>query len=117
MTDASTQSLDDALNAASISPNGGVAESTSRRSWSFTAQVASLDPGGAACRLHRVAADMTIDELAQTLTQLRAQCRNNASPSVRKAAARTGGEYTTEVCEFVSPRGLLYIATIVTRTT
>lgn len=117
MTEQAPNPTDAAIDAALLSPEDGVSEPTSRRPWSFTSQVTNLEPGGVASRLHRVSPDTTLERMAETLTQLRAQCRNNASPSVRKAASRTGGEYTIEVCEFVTPKGQFYIATIVTRTT
>ena len=109
--------LEDALDAALAKPDDAVPEPTSRRPWSFTSQVASLEPGDTACRLHQLDPDTTLSEMSESLTKLRAKCRNNVAPSVRQAASRTGGEYTIEVCDFVTPRGQFYVATIVTRTT
>lgn len=117
MTTDSQLPIDAVLTQALQTPEDGVQEPTSRRPWSFTSQVANLEPGQVACRLHPVDPASTLEQVSETITQLRAQCRNNASPSVRKAAARTGGVYTTEVCDLLTPKGQLYIATIVTRIT
>lgn len=116
MTNKSTTVDDNLLNAALMAPEDDVAEPSSKRPWSFASQVSKLEVGGVACRLLKLEGEKTLNEIGESLTELRRQCRNNATPSVKRAAAQTGGEYSIEVCDFVTPRGMFYVATIVTRT-
>lgn len=87
-----------------------------RKSASFAAAVADLQPGDTAARSHALNGSMTLDEFAADLTAMKIMLRNNAAPAVKAARERTGGLYSVEVGESILPSGKITLVVLVTRT-
>lgn len=85
------------------------------RSSSFAAMVSDLEVGDSASRVHRINPDMTLEEVAENMSEMKDMMRNNAAPAVKAARTRTGGAYSIEVGDMVMPGGRMYLVVVVTR--
>lgn len=102
--------------AAIASPEQAVSHPGGTRAASFTSVVAALDVGETATRSIQVSPYTNLDEIAKQIAQWRDTLRNNVGASVRAARQRTGGDYTIEVCDCLTPRSRMFVVAFVTRT-
>lgn len=92
-----------------------VSAPTRKRSSSFASVISDLDVGETASRAVRVDQSLTLAEYTERYAALREALRNNVAPSVRQAKLRTGGEYSVEVVDTLTPSRSLFIVALVTR--
>lgn len=97
-------------------PDPVVPEPTQRRSNSFATQVAELEIGESVSRVSPIPDTLSLHELQQVMSTMRQTLRNNTTPSVRQAMARTGGEYRIEVADTRTASDRFFLVAIVTRT-
>lgn len=83
---------------------------------SFVAVLCDLDVGGSAVRNHSPNADITLAQLAEELSEMKAMISNNVRPSVRIATEKTGFTYSVETSQTITSAGRVYVQVIVTRT-
>lgn len=83
---------------------------------SFVAILCDLDVGASAVRNHSPNADITLSQLAEELSEMKAMISNNVRPSVRIATEKTGFSFTVETSQTLTPTGRVYVQVIVTRT-
>lgn len=83
---------------------------------SFVAVLCDLDVGGSAVRNHSPNADITLTQLAEELSEMKAMISNNVRPSVRIATEKTGFTYSVETSQTITSAGRVYVQVIVTRT-
>lgn len=82
---------------------------------SFASQVSALNPGESVSRIHSPNENLTLKELRAELSEMKAMVRNNTTPAVTAARRTTGGSYTIETSETITPGGSIFIVCIVTR--
>lgn len=104
------------IKAAMAKPDPVIAEPTARRSTSFATQVTELEVGESVSRVSPIPDTMSLHELQQAMPTMRQALRNNTTPSVRQAMARTAGEYRIEVADTRTASDRFYLVAIVTRT-
>lgn len=83
---------------------------------SFVAVLCDLDVGGSAVRNHSPNTDITLTQLAEELSEMKAMISNNVRPSVRIATEKTGFTYSVETSQTITSAGRVYVQVIVTRT-
>jgi hypothetical protein len=103
------------LAAALEAPESDIAQPGRGRSSSFTAQVADLALGETASKLLPVEPSAALCDIQKDLPAIRERLRNNVASSVRHAKARTGGNYSVEVCDLHTPTGQWFTIALVTR--
>lgn len=84
---------------------------------SFVAVLCDLDVGSSAVRNHSPHPMMTLTQLAEELSEMKAMISNNVRPSVRIATEKTGFTYSVETSQTITSTGRVYVQVIVTRTT
>lgn len=94
----------------------GVEPPNRQRSSSFTAVIADLIPGEHCSKVLEIDSSHTLATVSEHMPTWRQELRNNVTPSVRNARARTGGEYTIEVGEMTTGTRRLFLVAVVTRT-
>lgn len=82
---------------------------------SFAAVVSDLAIGESASRTHMLNDSMTLAQMRQDMSEMKAMISNNVRPSVAVAKKRTGGEYRVETGETITTGGRVYLLVIVTR--
>lgn len=83
---------------------------------SFVAILCDLDVGSSAVRNHSPHPMMTIAQLAEELSEMKAMISNNVRPSVRIATEKTGHTFAVETSQTITTTGRVYVQVIVTRT-
>ncbi len=83
---------------------------------SFVAVLCDLDVGGSAVRNQSPNADITLTQLAEELSEMKAMISNNVRPSVRIATEKTGFTYSVETSQTITSAGRVYVQVVVTRT-
>lgn len=87
-----------------------------KRSSSFAAQVADLQPGESCAKVKSINAGFSVGDLGRELPLARERLRNACAPVVAAAkAADPSKEFTVEVGETWMPRSSLYVIAIVSR--
>jgi hypothetical protein len=109
-----TQILQSRINAALSVPEPDVREPMRRKLYSFVGSLAELKIGETASKISPIDPTMSLADVQANLTNFRATLRNNVTSSVRQASARSGGEYSVEVTDFVTPSGQWYVIALVT---
>lgn len=105
------------IKAAIRTPDQGVSIPEQRvREGSFASSVSALDVGESVSRIHTLNEDMTLKELREELRDIKAMVRSNVTPAVTAAKKRTGGSYSIEVSETITPGANVYLVAIITRT-
>jgi hypothetical protein len=104
------------LAAALATPEEGIATPPRTRPTSAITQIAALEVGEHWSRVQSVPVNTPLKDYAADSVQWRDDLRNSINSSVRHAKARTGGTYTIEVGDFISPARTIYLVAIVTRT-
>ena len=87
-----------------------------KRSSSFSAVVTDLEVGECASKVQPVDPEMTLGELAEQMSGLKATLTNNSNTAIRQAKSTTGGTYQSLVTESVTAGGELFLVLIVRRT-
>ena len=93
-----------------------VAEPSRKRSSSVASVLTDLDVGETASRAVRVDPDLSLASYAERYAEMRETLRNNVAPSMRQAKARTGGTYSIEVVDTLTPNRSMFIVALITRT-
>lgn len=101
--------------AALANPEEDVSLPNRRKSTSFNAQVAELSPGEVATKAQLIDKTMTVADVAANLTELRQTLRNNMTKVVQRAREATGGEYSLEVIDTLTPTGRWFLVGLITR--
>lgn len=83
---------------------------------SFSAAVADLEVGDHVAKLHRIDTTLTFNQIKADLDNMRATLRNNTTPAVARARAKTGGSYTIEVGDMMLNSVSWFLVAVVTRT-
>jgi len=86
-----------------------------RSTYSFTSAIEMLAVGECAARAENVDKYNALAVIQDTLPARKESLRNNIAPSVKAAKGRTGGEYTVEVTDMLTPARNWMIIGIVTR--
>lgn len=105
--------IDTLLEAASIEDD--VPKPPRRRSSSFASVLSDLRVGETAARAQVVDPALTVGDFAAQSVALREALRNNCAPAVRQARGRTGGEYSIEIADVMTPSRRLFLVALVTR--
>ena len=82
---------------------------------SFQAQVNALPIGESVARVRPVNPKLQVSKIPEEMPALRQQLRNAVTPAVTRAKAATGGSFSIEVGDFISPSGKFYAVAVVTR--
>ena len=82
---------------------------------SFQAQVNALAIGESVSKVRAVNPKLPIGKIPEEMPALRQQLRNAVTPAVTRAKAATGGAFSIEVGDFISPSGKFYAVAVVTR--
>jgi hypothetical protein len=98
-------------------PDEDVARPSTKKAGSFQSQVEALSPTESCARIKKVGADnLTLGQIQAKLPDEREKLRNGLQPVIARARTATGGTYTTEVWQSISPAGDIYLVGMVTRT-
>lgn len=109
------------LAAALLAPEQDVKVESRKRSSSFAAQVRDLNVGETASRVKPMPRSISLDKLMPQMPAYHTTMRNNCVSAVNSAKATVesdsldGADYKTEVCDFLSPAGTLFVLALVTR--
>lgn len=82
---------------------------------SFQAQVNALTIGESVAKVRPVNPKLQVSKIPEEMPALRQQLRNAVTPAVTRAKAATGGSFSIEVGDFISPSGKFYAVAVVTR--
>lgn len=87
-----------------------------KKNSSFVAVLCDLEVGGTAVRNHSPHHLMTLAQLQEELSEMKAMISNNVRPSVRIATEKTGHQFSVETSQSITGTGRVYVQVIVTRT-
>lgn len=103
------------LSSAITTPDDDVAIPAPSKPISYSQLIAELQVGETASKVRRQPDKVPLEFALGDLSQRKEAMRNSISSMIRTIKQRTGGEYTHEVTELLTSRGL-YIVSLVTRT-
>lgn len=101
---------------AMAAPDDGIDPPSRANPSSRASQIAALDIGESCCFTSgSFSSGLSLGEALASIPERTAALRNTVMSSVRQATARTGGQFTVEATEVITPQRNMYVVAIVTR--